>query len=91
MLTPKGRGVPKEVGGRRLGGLANRRANHANMHVRGYQEKGNINTPDDEAGSGSGHTRRRSSAICRSSAGTVRTRMGSTGLPGVNYFFGTEN
>jgi xylulose-5-phosphate/fructose-6-phosphate phosphoketolase len=25
--------------------LAYRRANHANMHVRGYKEKGNINTP----------------------------------------------
>ena len=25
--------------------LAYRRTNHANMHVRGYKEKGNINTP----------------------------------------------
>jgi xylulose-5-phosphate/fructose-6-phosphate phosphoketolase len=25
--------------------LAYRRANHANLHVRGYKEKGNINTP----------------------------------------------
>jgi xylulose-5-phosphate/fructose-6-phosphate phosphoketolase len=25
--------------------LAYRRTNHSNMHVRGYKEKGNINTP----------------------------------------------
>ena len=29
--------------------LAYRRANHANLHVRGYKEKGNINTPLDLA------------------------------------------
>src|SRR4029453_10714992 len=29
--------------------LAYRRTNHANLHVRGYKEKGNINTPLDLA------------------------------------------
>jgi xylulose-5-phosphate/fructose-6-phosphate phosphoketolase len=29
--------------------LAYRRTNHKNMHVRGYKEKGNINTPLDLA------------------------------------------
>src|SRR5262249_49501676 len=30
-------------------GLTYRRTNHANLHVRGYKEKGNINTPLDLA------------------------------------------